>query len=105
MRISAIQNCGTCRTTTKPKVIRHQNLKDAPEITQNQEIAFKSNETIKGVGIGALVGLGAITLISGGAAAPIAYGIYAATMGTAGGMLGHAIEEVNKDNKDNNNGH
>lgn len=94
MRISAIQSCGA----RPAKSCRRQVVKHTPEQTQDA-VAFKAHETAKGVGIGALVGLGALTIISGGAAAPIAYGIYAATMGTAGGMLGHAIEEVNKQDK------
>ncbi len=103
MRISAIQNFGTCPTAFGAKKCRRQVLKNTPE-TKQDTVAFKAHETVKGIGIGALVGLGALTIISGGAAAPIAYGVYAAAMGTAGGMLGNAIEEVNKkDKKDEDN--
>ncbi len=100
MRISAIQHYENPRTISKQKCVRnHQGLKTTPESEPIQDtVAFKGY-TAKGAGLGALIGIGAVALISGGLATPIAYGIYAATMGTAGGMLGHAIDDVNEEEK------
>ncbi len=64
-------------------------------------VSFK-NKTIKGAGVGALAGiaaLGAISLLSGGLATPLAFGMYAAASGTAGGMLGNVLDKIDKDNK------
>lgn len=77
--------------------------------TQDSEVkqdtvAFKAHETAKGIGIGTLIGLGAVTILSGGAAAPLVAGIYAAASGVAGGMLGNVIEKTNKDDKSDKDG-
>lgn len=94
MKISAIQIC-------QPRSIRQRTNKLTKLNTEPaaDTITFSGNKTAKGAGLGALLGLGALTLLSGGAAAPIAYAAYAATMGTAGGMLGYAIDKTNEDNK------
>ena len=63
------------------------------------QLLFKAHETAKGFGIGALLGLGAVTILSGGAAAPLVMAAYAATTGVAGGMLGKAVEDTNPKNK------
>jgi len=101
MKISAIQNYYPCCSASKVK-----NARKCAIETPKDTVSFQGNNTAKGAGIGALIGLGALAIISGGAAAPIAYAAYAATMGTAGGMLGHAIDKTDEDkkqeNKDNN---
>lgn len=103
MKISAIQcyqPMHVVRSATKNSTVSGATIKD--DVPRGDVVAFRGNETAKGIGIGALVGLGALTILSGGAAAPLAYGLYAAASGAAGGMLGKAIEETNKknDNKD-----
>ncbi len=103
MRISAIRNYEPARAVSKMNKNRNHmsSLRTQDSEAKQDTVAFKANETAKGVGIGALIGLGAITILSGGAAAPLVCGIYAAASGVAGGMLGNAIESTNKDNKDN----
>lgn len=96
MKISAIQNHQTCRINTKPN-----NIRKFDTTTPNDVVNFQGRTT-KGIGIGALVGLGAMAIISGGAAAPVAYAAYAVIMGTAGGMMGHAIDKTDKENKKDN---
>ena len=103
MKISAIQcyqPMHVVRSAKKNNTVYGAMIKD--DVPRGDVVAFRGNETVKGIGIGALVGLGALTILSGGAAAPLAYGLYAAASGAAGGMLGKAIEETNKknDNKD-----
>ena len=65
--------------------------------------AFSGSHTLKWAGIGALVGLasmGAISAMSGGLAVPVfAYGLYAASFGTAGGIAGKAYDETQKANQ------
>jgi len=69
--------------------------------TQSGDIvAFSGNNVVKGIGIGAIVGLaamGAISAISGGLATPFAYGLYAASFGTAGGIAAKAYEETERE--------
>ena len=103
MKISAIRNYEPARAVSKMNKNRNHmsSLRTQDSEAKQDTVAFKANETAKGVGIGALIGLGAITILSGGAAAPLVCGIYAAASGVAGGMLGNAIESTNKDNKDN----
>lgn len=99
MRITAIRNYSPCCTASKVNRGGNTRVNIPQTEPQSDTLTFKGATTIKGAGIGALVGIGALTLLTGGAAAPIAYGLYAATMGTAGGMLGSAIENSGKDNK------
>lgn len=101
MRISAIQNYQKVYRNVQKKKLSCKN--EAPSTTTTTLPAFKANETAKGIGLGAIVGLGALTVLSGGTAAPIAACIFAATSGAAGGLLGKAIEETNKDSKKNDN--
>ncbi len=102
MKISAIRNYESVRVVSK--VNKKSSLRTQDSEVEQDKVAFKANETAKGVGIGALLGLGAITILSGGAAAPLVAGIYAATTGVAGGMLGNVIENVKKDdNSDKDN--
>lgn len=99
MRITAIRNYEPGRAVSKmnqKKNVLHSHDTE----TKTDTVSFKAHETAKGVGIGALLGLGALTILSGGAAAPIVYGLYAAASGVAGGMLGKAIEDTNKKDKD-----
>ena len=99
MKIYAIRNYEPCRTVSKMNRSGNTRVSIPQTEPRSDTLTFKGATTIKGAGIGALVGIGALTLLTGGAAAPIAYGLYAATMGTAGGMLGSAIENSGKDNK------
>ncbi len=102
MRISAIRNYESARAVSKMN--KKSSLRTQDSEVKQETVTFKANETVKGVGIGALLGLGAITILSGGAAAPLVAGIYAATTGVAGGMLGNVIENVKKDdNSDKDN--
>lgn len=63
---------------------------------------FLGSHAFKWAGIGALVGLasmGAISAMSGGLAVPaFAYGLYAASFCTAGGIAGKAYDETLKKN-------
>ncbi len=105
MRISAIRNYESAYAVSKMN--KNQNAKSVMRThdttTKPDTVAFKAHETAKGVGIGALIGVAGLTLLTGGAAAPVAYGVYAAVMGTAGGLLGTAIEDVNRENEENKN--
>ena len=101
MRISSIQNYQNIFCNAQKKKTSCNNKTSSAARTTLP--AFKANETVKGIGLGAIVGLGALTVLSGGTAAPIAACIFAATSGAAGGLLGKAIEETNKDSKKNDN--
>lgn len=106
MRISAIQTCGPCQPQKNLKLARpdyRRGLLDgeAPDDT----VAFKGKKTVKGGLWGALTGvacLAAISLLSGGLAAPVAFGVYGATMGAAGGAVGHALDEMDEEEKERN---
>lgn len=100
MRISAIRNYEPARAVSKMNKGRNYSKTLGVDGTNQDTVAFKAHETAKGVGIGALIGLGAVTILSGGAAAPLVCGLYAAASGVAGGMLGNAIESTNKKDKD-----
>lgn len=109
MKIYAIRNGETnyryANKTNANKAINHTRLIN--DGAQGDTVSFKGKNTVAGAGIGAILGLGGlglISLLSGGAAAPIAYGIYAATMGTAGGMLGNALDEIDEEEKKQNKG-
>lgn len=95
MRIAAIRNYEHFTTCSK---VRNNTPKLLSEPVQDS-VSFSGKKAVKGAGLGALIGLGALAILSGGAAAPIAYAAYAATMGTAGGMLGHAIDKTNDENQ------
>ena len=102
MKIYAIRNCQPLCVAEK-QTPKPQKRYDTPQTEPKFDtVSFRAHETAKGVGIGALLGLGAVTILSGGAAAPLVCGIYAATTGIAGGMLGSAIESVNKKDDENN---
>ena len=107
MRIDVIQ-CGRITSPAFPRkrlAISARAKEKASSPVMVSTVSFNGNNTVKGAGIGAIVGLaamGAISALSGGLAAPIAYGVYAAAFGTAGGMAGKALDEVNKDRKKDN---
>lgn len=100
MKITAIRNYEPSRTVSKINRSRNAMVSEPQTEPKSDSVAFKAHETAKGFGIGALLGLGAVTILSGGAAAPLVMAAYAATTGVAGGMLGKAVEDTNK--KDNN---
>ncbi len=101
MKVSAIRNYGTntpaskmSKTHTMPARTNLHN--DEPK---TDTVTFKGKNMLKGAGIGALCGLGFITLISGGLATPLAIGLYTATMGGTGAAIGDFIDK-NKDDSD-----
>ncbi len=99
MRISAIQNCGTCCPTPK-KNLNKQNYQT--HHLKSESIKF-NGRVAKGAGLGALfgvAGLGLISALSGGLATPIAFGVYAGMFGTLGGKLGKAIDDIEKEEKE-----
>ena len=91
MKVYSIQSTGIHAPVRK--CASKQNCK-----VTNNEVTFKS-AAAKGAGWGALAGLVGLTIISGGGAAPLAYAIYAAVNGAAGGMLGHAYDKTKEDDK------
>lgn len=102
MKISAIQNYEPARAVSKMN--KNRNLPRVTEApvpeTKPDTVSFKAHGAAKGFGICALLGAGALTVFSGGAAAPLVYGLFAATTGAAGGILGHLVDQTNK--KDDN---
>ena len=92
MKIYAIQNGGAVnanlRTAGRQCKTSSPNLHLAEPKTDT--VAFKS-KALKGAGLGALIG------VSGGLAAPIAYGAYAATFGALGGAAGNVLDEVDEE--------
>lgn len=106
MKINAIQNNGlVCSPRKMNKRIGNQIPTNTNGTLTTDTVSFQGKNAIKGAGIGAILGVGslaAITLLSGGAAAPIAYLGYSALFGTAGGMLGNAIDKT-KENDDQDN--
>lgn len=103
MKVNAIRNYEQSYAVSKMNRSRNAMISTPQTEPRPDTVAFKAHETAKGFGLGALLGLGAITILSGGAAAPLIMGAYAATTGVAGGMLGKALEDTNKDDEDNKN--
>ena len=97
MKVCAIQNYGTSYST--PVKNRRVNSK-LPTTTQPSydTVSFK-NRASKGFGICALLGAVTAIVISGGAATPLAIGVMAGATGTAGGMLGGAVDKVMQEDK------
>lgn len=96
MRVDTIRNYST--GVFAPKNLK--NVKSRHEVPAqmlcHDTVSFKSRASA-GVGIGALFGaltLGAISFVSGGLAAPVAFGVYSAAFGTAGGMVGKALDKT-----------
>ena len=96
MRVNTIRNYSA--GVIAPKNLKPMNVKrEVPTPTLcHDTVSFKSRASA-GVGLGALLGvgtLGVISLLSGGLAAPVAYGVYAAAFGAAGGMTGGALDKT-----------
>ena len=98
MRISAIRNGEVVRPALKNKQNRQSGVNFRADEPKADTVTFKS-KTLKGAGIGAVVGVAALTFISGGLATPLAFGLYAAATGTAGGMLGNVLDQIDEDEK------
>ncbi len=101
MRIYAIQNGGAVNSNLR--IANRQCKTSSPNLhldePKTDTVAFKS-KAVKGAGLGALIGVGALGLISvlsGGLAAPIAYGAYAATFGALGGAAGNVLDQVDEE--------
>ena len=71
MKITAIRNYEHSRTVSKINRSRNARVSEPQTEPKSDSVAFKAHETAKGFGIGALLGLGAVTILSGGAAAPL----------------------------------
>ncbi len=102
MRVNAIRNYGLSTPIVRNKKMSalRQEITQA-EAMREESLSFKGRVGT-GAGVGALLGLGAMGLISalsGGLAAPIAYGVYAAVGGVAGGMAGDALDRADAKNK------
>lgn len=104
MKINAIQNNGlVCSPKKMNKKIGNQIPTNTNGTIATDTVSFKGKGAIKGAGIGAIVGAGALTaisLLSGGLATPIAYLGYSALFGTAGGMIGNASDKAKENDKD-----
>ena len=102
MRIDAI-NGRVYSSALHKSSIKNISAKNNSKSTKPCDIlSFSGNNSAKGIGIGAVFGLaamGAISAMSGGAAVPFAYGMYAAAFGTAGGLAGKALDDMEKDEK------
>ena len=103
MKVYAIRNYGT--DTPAPKMNRTKRMQAGAALRQDEPkadtVAFKGNKNmLKGAGIGALCGLGFITLISGGLATPLAAGLYAAAMGGTGAAVGNVLDKTSEKNND-----
>ena len=104
MKVSAIMNYGTCqpKCATKRAGNHFQKTNLLIDDGQVDTVAFKGR-VLKGVGIGAAVGvagLGLISLLSGGLATPAAFALYAAMGGTTGGMFGDAANKIAKEEEE-----
>ena len=104
MKINAIQNNRfVCSPKKMNKKIGNQIPTNTNGTIATDTVSFKGKGAIKGAGIGAIVGAGALTaisLLSGGLATPIAYLGYSALFGTAGGMIGNASDKAKENDKD-----
>ena len=99
MKVLAIRNYGLSTPVTKNQKVSYlRETVPQTEALKGDTVSFRS-KTSAGAGVGALLGLGAMGLISalsGGLAAPIAYGVYAAVGGVAGGMTGNALDRADE---------
>ena len=106
MKILAIQNGVMAKPAIKTTKSQVKN-QIAPNFITNEPnadtVAFKS-KALKGFGIGAAVGVAALTFISGGLATPLAFGLYATATGTAGGMLGNILDKIDEEERDHKKG-
>ena len=100
MRVEIVRNCRFSTPVLKNQrktYLRNETQQD--EFIKEGAVSF-NGKAGTGAGVGALLGLGAMGLISalsGGLAAPIAYGVYAAVGGVAGGITGDALDRAEKD--------
>jgi len=96
MRVDTIRNYSLGGITPKNlKTVKTRHEVPVQSLCHDS-VSFKSRASA-GVGLGALFGVGAlgvISALSGGLATPVAYGIYAATFGAAGGMTGNALDKT-----------
>ena len=100
MRITAIQPGGVVLPKKNLKMSGSRNLQAGDP--QTDTVSFRS-KAVKGGILGAGIGLlcmGAISALSGGLAAPIAYAAYAGVFGTAGAMAGKATDELEQKKKE-----
>ena len=96
MKITAIRNYEPSRTVSKINRSRNARVSEPQTEPKSDSVAFKAHETAKGFGIGALLGLGAVTILSGGAAAPLVMAAYAATTGVAAECLAKPLKILTK---------
>lgn len=98
MRISAIQSGSISLPKKNLKMSGSRTTNLLAGDPQSDTVSFKS-KAVKGGILGAGIGLlcmGAISALSGGLAAPIAYAAYAGVFGTAGAMAGKATDDLDK---------
>ena len=102
MKVVAIRNYGLGMPVAK-----HQKMPNQRQVTPQagtlaqDTVSFKSRIGT-GAGVGTVLGLGAMGLISilcGGVAAPVAYGLYAAAGCVTGGLAGSALDKVEEEEK------
>lgn len=102
MRVEAIRNYGLGMPVAKHQKMSYQR-QSVPQMGAlvGDTVSFKS-KVGTGAGVGAMLGLsamGLISLLSGGAAAPIAYGLYAVVGSVAGGLTGNALDKVEEEER------
>lgn len=103
MKIYSVENCRMVNSASSNRSYHSlRKMNETQLCTLNHDtVSFRGNAT-KGAGIGALFGLcamGALSAMSGGLATPLAYGLYAAAFGTAGGLAGKALDEAEANKK------
>ena len=105
MRISAIQTGGISLPKKNMSMSAHKSTNLLAGDQQTDSVSFKS-KAVKGGLLGSVIGLacmGAISALSGGLAAPIAYAAYAGVFGTAGALAGKATDDLDKEKKNEKN--
>ncbi len=105
MRINAIQTygAGNFKVQTRKQKSYSQTVNNPQETPKADSVSFSGKKMLKGTGIGALLGIAAITLISGGAATPAALAVFGSVMGAAGGSVGNALDKIDEKNKKDKN--
>ena len=97
MRIYAIRNGRMDYSAQKLRTVKAAPQGAAPERVPCCDKVTFGNAKVAGAGIGAVVGLSGLallSLLSGGLAAPAAFAAYAAMGGAIGGSLGSAVEKT-----------
>ena len=97
MRVNAIQSSRVAYSAPKFKAMQQVTRRtDLPlAATLSHDSVILKNNTIKGAGLGAILGFGIMALLSfmsGGIAGPAAYALYTAAFGAAGGLAGNALD-------------